>query len=801
MKLPLKEPLSAKYLYVSPENIVQVFMPIVSGTSIGLDNTCKAVYSLQEFFGKGTNSTKKATLKGELLAYKEALESDLSLLSADSILAQQKKERLTQIEAYLKTVTHIEYHQELECLNKGFPSYPRPLESIMQDRNTSNLYSMVLRPTEEDGFLRSEAANPVFSVAHRSEARKIEHATSSLHQALIQAYTPLSYEACDLKSQVIHKTIAQLSSSNPPVDFTSLRQALQNTLKALLNADIDLTKTQQGTPIPQDDLNKTMGFNPQTAAAQDYIEALFGYCGALHVFDTVVESPFDRLTQAEHWSIATQFLLGITNIYAHSQGIISKDTNFGRILDSHPALSQELAQRLAQAQSAHEDIEEVTLSWMNTHRTELNLNIAFTQEDIKSIKKTFATLYSQIKDSPHFDEFFILDSQKKGDFFIHQGSICTSFAKFVRSPLFGLPQEVTQPLEKACAHVSTLSTEIPHKNPLVQGEVEVDTRAMDNAALQALYERINTYKDPKLKEQLLAQFKQERPDFKPKIDAKQFLQHVAYGEQNEAENLLKKDGDSAQELLTARDIPFTDYSGRTFKCTAYEYAYWAKDTHMCRMLEDYMDDQTKAILLKRVQKIEELVGDLFKQPRGLAYTQKEKDYRSAHFDLTPLMQALKTYIDAYNQSPKSTDADWEALDVLWIKVGLPQREVPAHIAHEYCHPKRSFQDVVHNKVLLDASNKANLVRQLRFYNWETGSDDVWFAPAVASGDSGLGSSFAILRGVDAARGWVLRASAGWAFVDLSAIEAIDEVRTKDLKQSLENLAAPSNLKIPTVYSN
>jgi hypothetical protein len=38
-------------------------------------------------------------------------------------------------------------------------------------------------------------------------------------------------------------------------------------------------------------------------------------------------------------------------------------------------------------------------------------------------------------------------------------------------------------------------------------------------------------------------------------------------------------------------------------------------------------------------------------------------------------------------------------------------------------------------------------------------------------------------------------------VDLSAIEAIDEVRTKDLKQSRKNLAASSNPKTPVVHSS
>ncbi|CEG58306.1 hypothetical protein [Legionella fallonii] len=798
MKLPLKEPLFARYLYVSPENIVHVFMPIVSGTNIGLDNTCKAVYALQEFFGKGSNSNKKASLKTELLAYKEALESDINLLGAESSLTQQKQERLVQIDAYLKVLVSVENHPELSCLNAGFPSYPRPLEELMQDRDTSNLYSMILRPTAEDGFLRSEATNPIFSVAHKSVSKQIHTSKSALQHALIQAYTPLTFEAKNLKSRVI-KQVAQLMPPNKPIDFEHLRAVLKKTTQTLLNVDVDFTKTQQGTLIHQQEINKAMGFNPQTTSAEEYMEALFGYCAG-GLFDSLIESPFKCLTQAEDWSIATQFLLGITNIYCLAQGIISPSTNFGQILDAHSSLSVHLAQTLAQAHQSNRSIEEACLLWINEHVNELALTRLLTQADINNIQETFVTRYSEIKDSPHFDEFFVLDTQKKGDFVRHQGFICTSFAEFVHSPLLDVPQEVTQALEKARSGAQSLGVNIPHKNPLVQDDVVIDTATMNHAALQALYERINTYKDPKLKETLLVQLKHERPDFKPIIDAKQFLRHVAYGQQIEAECLLKKDADSAQELLIARKIPFTDYSGRTFNCTAYEYAYWAKDTHMCRMLERYMDDQTKHLILKRVQKIEELIGDnLFKHPRGLVYTQKGIKYRSAHFDLTPLKNALRTYIEAYNQSPKVTDADWEALDTLWIKVGLPQREVPAHIAQEYCHPKRSFYDVVNDRALLDASNPANLERQLKFYNCVTDAYDTWFTPTASDEDSGLGFSWAILRFVSGlARCRGVEEGVVMSELDLSAIEAIDEVRTKDLMQSFQNLAEPSSPQVPTI---
>ena len=70
-----------------------------------------------------------------------------------------------------------------------------------------------------------------------------------------------------------------------------------------------------------------------------------------------------------------------------------------------------------------------------------------------------------------------------------------------------------------------------------------------------------------------------------------FLQYIVYGQQDEAEAMLKKCNDArlnTQWILNARQ-EITDYSGRTFECGAYEYAYWTKDTHMCRMLEKYMN--------------------------------------------------------------------------------------------------------------------------------------------------------------------------------------------------------------------
>jgi len=92
------------------------------------------------------------------------------------------------------------------------------------------------------------------------------------------------------------------------------------------------------------------------------------------------------------------------------------------------------------------------------------------------------------------------------------------------------------------------------------------------------------------------------------------------------------------------------------------------------------------------------------------------------------------------------------------------------------------------------SNPANLKRQLKFYNADTGNDDFWFSPGSYSIGSGLGFSFRILRlrgglpGGGVGPGWAV------ASMDSVALTTIDKVRTNDREQSLLNLSQPLNLQ-------
>ncbi|WP_133130567.1 F-box protein [Legionella yabuuchiae] len=257
----------------------------------------------------------------------------------------------------------------------------------------------------------------------------------------------------------------------------------------------------------------------------------------------------------------------------------------------------------------------------------------------------------------------------------------------------------------------------------------------------------------------------------PKRLLDKFLQRVAYGEQDKVKLLFTdvyRDNEGKIQQALLHQGRFADYSGRTFNCSAYEYAYWAKDTHMCRMLERYMDDATKAEMLVRVTEIEHT---------GLSYTQHGVAYCTHHFDFAPLIQALQFYVDNYDAWYAASN--WAAMEAAWMEVGKAQRDVPAHVAQEYCRPDHAFYPC-------PLFNEPALPRILTFDHWTTLRCESWFP--LTSANSGLGFDFAL------ARGWHLMPRAArrviTSRVDLAAVSRLDEVRAIELTQSREHLNPP-----------
>lgn len=264
----------------------------------------------------------------------------------------------------------------------------------------------------------------------------------------------------------------------------------------------------------------------------------------------------------------------------------------------------------------------------------------------------------------------------------------------------------------------------------------------------------------------------------PSFQVRDFLHDVAEGRQDEAKALLTATPANTQILLRTPGL-FTDYSGRTFNCTAYEYAYWAKDTHMCRMLERQMSEETKAAMSERIDAIEAV---------GLSYEQRGAVVEhSKHFDFSPLKTALDNYVRGCDGWAAARN--WDAIKIAWMAVGVAQRDMPVHVVNEYCWPDRPFSP-------LPTFNEDTLPRTITFYKYMT--RDVPLFPLVVSDSAGLGVEFALIRAGSReaavlrgeSRGAGSRPLPGWCAMDLAAISRLDEVRTADLTLSRKNLKPP-----------
>lgn len=825
MKLSIEEPTAPRYIHINPKtNTVHLLMPIMSGTEIGLDNTCKAVYSLQEFFGLAGADKQKSAL-GVLTDYKAILEFDLKYMP-ESPEKSAKAHRLSQIDTYLDILKQVQQDARIiNPLQRDYPVYPEALAHLMQSVD-ANLHSIMLRPRVQDSYLRTTSIAPTFSANHNQMVNDEIISKSSLFDTLRNRYQTIPLTP---KSTAGLIALIRSKRTGLPVDFDQIKIQLKDEIKAYLGIDESFEQTQSNhaqraagaivsVPMNQLYLDEQLGVNADNPATiEDYVNGLIHYCTP-NLFDNIEDSPFYTVNNAEQLSILTQFFLASLNIACCDASITTAD--FGQALENDAALIEALNKAVKDALAYSASVEDALISFINQHPYHFGLTTLIAEKSLPALKENptlherFKSHWGEIKKSPHFDEFMLL-AKRGGLFATHQGNMVIHFANFLQ---MGWQDNRLDEQLQDFNTIDKPNQVIPHKNEHINAdnnEIEIDLSPMDKDALQALYEDINNHSDKALATTLLDQLTAERPDFKPKIDAKQFLQHVAYGEQDEAEALLLQDPELAQELLRADSIPFTDYSGRTFNCTAYEYAYWAKDTHMQRMLEKYIriNEETRLLIEKRAQDITKpvpsvtpsgLQGQFFglaTKPQGLHYTTKDKqgaviEHQNAGFDLPPLISALDHYMTECNKKSKKTAADWMALEKIWIEeVGRAQRDIPAHIAHEYCHPQRSFKQVNQNKDLLDASKPANLKRQLKLYNCDTGNDDLWFSPHSYSVDSGLGFSYGILR-ADGVLWCAAQRQSGWrgGEIDSAALTTIGQVRIKDREQSLLNLSQPLNLR-------
>lgn len=830
MLIPLNEPSNFRYIRIHPAtNHVHLLVPIISGLDISTDNTCKSEVELKAFFEGGAFK--------ELETYKNILEFHLSLLEEGDARYLAKKERSAQINVYLNALTDMR------------DSYKRLVNTALV--RPSNLYSIQLRPRTQDPY--SNVVNPVFTINRSNDF--LGTPLSALYNEMHEVFPSITFGRADPREALVTRVLTALPQD---ASFENVQEVLAVQCRVPEDFFKKRTEHHQEQIVNKAYVDVIIASDGNTTP-KEYVEALLELC-APSLETTLQGSPFylkssiDSHEKTEHLSMLTQFYLGVLNVYCKARSI--SDKNFGKELDSSPGLSQALVHLVAETLTHGNDVELALIAFFNSHQEAFHLSRELTPDDKGAIQQKFETTYRTVtatKENPHMDDFMLLDTEAHGEndiFITSNGLIGTDFSHI--API--------------TSETQTYFTAIRHEARTRQDTVRPQDEQITTVdiALDALMDKLSDVQWDRLPEEVIEACR-ALPEFKVRA----VLDDVAKGKQAEANTILESAKDKQALLKTSGK--FTDYSGRTFRCTAYEYAYWAKDTHMQRMLERHMNDDTKALILDKVNEMER---------SGLAYQQHGLSYKNAHydtsfilkdlnisefhrlktmlgqrhhklntatednyktisftateyeqlkktlaqqhkrrfiptgsacfqllcyvtypvffivslfipspakklsnklkFDFHSLVTALDTYVTNYDKW------SYHEQDMAWMSVGKAQRDVPAHYAHEYCRPNRSFNP-------RPEFNEETLPRSLTFYNNITNRPP-WFP--LSSPSAGLGFDFALIRASEWDMGACCAGLWGggvrWAACDLAAITRLDEVRTVDLTLSREHLSPPAS---------
>ncbi|KTD63765.1 SidC protein [Legionella santicrucis] len=519
--LKFKEPDACNYVYVDSQNKVHLMMPIVGGDGVGTDNTCETGLELRCFFhGFFEEGIQRKSAIEELTYYKKQLEEDILAIDMQKELSplaykdlqNEKKHRLTQIEEYIKLVEIIKQKYDndgkIGGLNKKFaPELPSGVCKVIE--NSKNAFAVRLSPDDPDSFTRFD--KPLFSLK-RNQSKYERHLggfkritegfghqfrTQSLEKIktnnkLVNTKTP--------QEQLVEKVLSQVEDAENfkvqgnEENFNKLKKRVE---EALIELKIDITvnakKASNGevAKINLEFVDSVLMPNEETKL-EEWIQSLVDCITEPEQWDNLetkantffektdpdyaqikVDGKENGEARADlekerfigYMSIKTQLLLGQINIYCKSHGL--SDQNFGTFFDTEPHASK-VSELIIDALGKGDAIEPILFKYINENQETLGLSVPLTEEHQKAIIEKFVIDYNEIKSSPHFDEFFILDQSKSDTIYSHLRRISCHFLDFFiqqTNEECPLPKEF-ESYSKAL-QLESPSAKLAHKNNIV----------------------------------------------------------------------------------------------------------------------------------------------------------------------------------------------------------------------------------------------------------------------------------------------------------------------------------------------
>jgi len=199
----------------------------------------------------------------------------------------------------------------------------------------------------------------------------------------------------------------------------------------------------------------------------------------------------------------------------------------------------------------------------------------------------------------------------------------------------------------------------------------------------------------------------------PELAVTKLVHHVAFGQQEQAKEMLKINLDLAFQKAFV-----TDYSGRRFHISPFQLACWAYDKHMWKMMLTMFAGEGKVdvaeslylfdlddALSERLNKSKEcypkeymfiidtltdetILQNISEQLKELQEHPERLSEHGSHYNIGPLLQAYKRFLGLNAQSV----LDLESVRQCWTKhVAHQQRYVPAWIKQRFLSRTSDFK--------------------------------------------------------------------------------------------------------------
>jgi ankyrin repeat protein len=388
------------YIYLI-DNKVYLTIPIIAGSDIATDNTCKTFKVLEKYID---NVQTELDFFGNLF----------------ELLGDKYTSQRAQIQQYKNIVESLHQQGAFNGLHADdFNS--AVLKEFLDQSN-----SMVLDPqTNRDNFLKS--SNPTFSLQH--ERFSGQGVTKSiLGVKFREAITNIKSIKLDTPS------IDNFKEALPDININD-EAPLERCKEAWLQAGFTERQWTDAGGALEERINQMLTIKEE----DDEIFDKDQLCGALDSvwpiitqnqvsFNSLANDIFKgssrREVKIDKIAVLNQFFLGNLNIYLKD---LDRETiNLGQIFDSSEELSSSLANAVQESLTQGDNAADTIINFLEIN----GLCPELSKEQKEEAKKLFINRYITIKGSDHFDEFFVLPKDTNSPWFYYGGAFSLEITKF-----------------------------------------------------------------------------------------------------------------------------------------------------------------------------------------------------------------------------------------------------------------------------------------------------------------------------------------------------------------------------------